>query len=76
MIPLDEGDPSFDGSSSLHLSIDLRLAFIKKFPTVVGSNPNCRAIVTCISFDGRFVSWKMNKKYEAINPKREREQEN
>lgn len=44
------------GSSSFHLSIDLLLAFMKKLPTVVGSRPSCLAIVTCISFDGRFVS--------------------
>lgn len=46
------------GSSSFHLSIERRLAFMKKLPTVVGSRPNCRAIVTCISFDGLFVSCK------------------
>lgn len=31
---------------------------MKKLPTVVGSRPSCLAIVTCISFDGLFVSWK------------------
>ena len=46
------------GSSSFHLSIDLLRAFMKKFPTVVGSRPSCLAMVTCISFEGLFVSWK------------------
>lgn len=49
------------GSSSFHLSIERRRAFMKKLPTVVGSKPSCRAIVTCISFDGLLVSWE-NKK--------------
>ena len=40
--------------------MERRRAFIKKFPTVVGSKPSCRAIVTCISFDGRFVSCENN----------------
>lgn len=44
------------GSSSFHLSIDLLRAFIKKLPTVVGSRPSCLAMVTCISFEGLFVS--------------------
>jgi len=44
------------GSSSFHLSMERRRAFMKKFPTVVGSRPNCLAIVTCISFDGLLVS--------------------
>lgn len=44
------------GSSSFHLSIERRRAFMKKLPTVVGSRPSCLAIVTCISFDGLFVS--------------------
>lgn len=42
--------------SSFHLSIDRRLAFIKKFPTVEGSKPSWRAMVTCISLLGRLVS--------------------
>lgn len=50
----------FFGSSSFHLSIERRRAFMKKLPTVVGSRPNCLAIVTCISFDGLFVSCKNN----------------
>lgn len=44
------------GSSSFHLSMERRRAFMKKLPTVVGSRPNCLAIVTCISFDGLLVS--------------------
>ena len=52
LVPGDLAPPS----SSFHLSMDRRRAFMKKLPTVVGSNPNCLAIVTCISFDGRFVS--------------------
>lgn len=48
---------SCDGaSSSFHLSIERRRAFMKKLPTVVGSRPSCLAMVTCISFEGRFVS--------------------
>ncbi|MPC79761.1 hypothetical protein E2C01_074306 [Portunus trituberculatus] len=42
--------------SSFHLSMDRRRAFMKKFPTVEGSRPSCRAMVTCISLLGRFVS--------------------
>lgn len=49
--------PFFASASSFHLSIDRRRAFMKKFPTVVGSKPSCRAIVTCISLDGLFVSY-------------------
>lgn len=45
------------GSSSFHLSMERRRAFMKKLPTVVGSRPSCLAIVTCISFDGLLVSW-------------------
>lgn len=52
LAPGDFGPPS----SSFHLSIERRRAFMKKFPTVVGSRPSCLAIVTCISFEGRFVS--------------------
>ena len=44
------------GESSLHLSTDRRRAFMKKFETVEGSRPSWRAMVTCISFEGRFVS--------------------
>lgn len=44
------------GSSSFHLSMERRRAFMKKLPTVVGSRPSCLAIVTCISFDGLLVS--------------------
>ena len=44
------------GESSRHLSTDLRRAFMKKFETVEGSRPSWRAMVTCISFEGRFVS--------------------
>lgn len=33
---------------------------MKKFPTVVGWRPNWRAIDTCISFEGRFVSCNQN----------------
>lgn len=67
-IPLGVVDPALEllllgeGSfSSFHLSIERRRAFIKKFPTVVGSRPSWRAIVTCISFEGRFVSWRGRK---------------
>lgn len=42
--------------SSLHLSTDLRRAFMKKFATVVTSRPSCWAIVACISFEGLLVS--------------------
>ena len=44
------------GESSLHLSTERRRAFMKKFETVEGSRPSWRAIVTCISFEGRLVS--------------------
>lgn len=46
-------------SSSRHLSRLRRLAFIKKFATVVTSSPSCCAIVACISFEGLFVSLKI-----------------
>ena len=58
LAPGDFGPPS----SSFHLSMERRRAFMKKLPTVVGSSPNCLAIVTCISLDGRFVS--CNKKMQ------------
>ena len=48
-----------DVLSSSHLSWLLRLAFMKKLPTVLRSSPSCCEIVTCISFDGLFVSLKM-----------------
>ena len=44
------------GESSRHLSSDRRRAFMKKLETVDESRPSWRAIVICISFDGRFVS--------------------
>jgi hypothetical protein len=46
-------------SSSRHLSMERRRAFMKKLATVVTSNPSCCAIVACISFDGRLVSLKI-----------------
>ena len=52
LVPGDLAPPS----SSFHLSIERRRAFMKKLPTVVGSRPSCLAIVTCISFDGLLVS--------------------
>jgi len=57
LAPGDLGPPL--PSSSFHLSIERRRAFMKKLPTVVGSRPSCLAIVTCISFDGLFVSLKI-----------------
>ena len=56
LAPGDLGPPL--PSSSFHLSMERRRAFMKKLPTVVGSRPSCLAIVTCISFDGLFVSCK------------------
>ena len=58
LAPGDLGPPL--PSSSFHLSIERRRAFMKKLPTVVGSRPSCLAIVTCISFDGLFVSYNNN----------------
>ena len=60
LAPGDLGPPL--PSSSFHLSIERRRAFMKKLPTVVGSRPSCLAIVTCISFDGLFVSYNNNNK--------------
>lgn len=45
-----------DGGVPSHLSLRRRRAFMKKLPTVFGCRPSCRAIDTCISLDGRFVS--------------------
>ena len=44
------------GLSSRHLSTERRRAFMKKLDTVEGSRPSWRAMVTCISLEGRFVS--------------------